>query len=261
VSGPPADAKASAPLAGDRSLNDSLRGMFEQAKRHFVAHEYALARTLLEQICTLHQGYADVYHMLGVVLHDAGLFSQAQSAFERALQLNPRYTEAALNLSVLYNDMGKYSEAKEVYGRALAYCRAEDNGLDPFVSGKIANMHAELADAYHNVGLLTPACEQFRQALALRPQFADLRVRLAMLLLEQQSAADAMVELQRALSDRPQYLPARIQLGVCCYALGNRDEAAGHWRMALEQDPHNAAAAMYLRMISASYMTPGASNA
>ncbi|RYF09426.1 MAG: tetratricopeptide repeat protein [Deltaproteobacteria bacterium] len=179
------NAVASADGAVQTPMGGPARSLFEQAQKLYDAQDYAQARTLLEQICAAPPGYADAYHMLGVVLHDAGLFSKAQAAFERALQINPRYTEAALGLSVLYNDLGKYAEARDTYSQALAYCRAEQHGHDPFVIGKLANMHADLATAYRNAGML------------------------------------------------------------------EGEEAARHWQRALEQEPQNRLAAMYLRMLQA----------
>src|ERR1700755_210940 len=105
------------------------------------------------QIVREHQGFADMFNMLGVIHHGHGRFSQAQEMFEHALQINPNYTEAALNLAVPYNDLGKYAQAKEVYAHAIARSREQPRQLDPFAKGKIANMHARVADAYVGIGM------------------------------------------------------------------------------------------------------------
>ena len=77
--------------------------------------------------------------------------------FRTALRLNPAYTEAALNLVVACNDLGKYGEARTIYEQAMAACRRRRE-VDPFVKGKIANMHAELGATYRAVGVLTRRC-------------------------------------------------------------------------------------------------------
>ncbi len=232
-------------------MDETLRHLIDLAKRHYDRADYAQARTLLEQITAKHQGYADIYNMLAVVYHDAGLFSKAQAALEQALSINPRYTEAALNLAVLYNDMGRYDDARAVYSTALAQCGQARDGLDPFVAGKIANMHADVAEAYRNAGQPDRAVEEYRKALQLRPTFADIRTLLAVTLMQERHLSAALSELQQALLDRPNYQHARIQWGVCSYAMGKREDAIGAWTQVLQEDPQNASAAMYLRMVRA----------
>jgi hypothetical protein len=51
---------------------------------------------------------------------------------------------------------------------------------------------------------------------------------------------------------RPSYVPARIQLGVTLLSLGESAAAGEQWRKALEIEPDNVRAKMYLRMVSAS---------
>jgi Tfp pilus assembly protein PilF len=230
-------------------MDDTLRHLLNTAKESYARRDFSQARAYLEQVVDRHQGYADVYHMLGVVYHDGGLFTKAQAALEQALQINPRYTEAALSLAVLYNDLGKYTDARETYARALAVCKTDEGALDPFIAGKIANMHAEIADAYRNASRLDLALGEYGKALSLCPAFADIRTRLASALMEARQFSVAAQELRRALEDRPSYLPARVQLGLCAWCLGRTGEAADHWQAVLALQPDNPTAAMYLRMV------------
>ena len=138
-------------------MDDTLRQLLTLGKEFYLKRDFPNARAYLEQVVERAQSFADVYNMLGVIYHDAGQFTKAQGAFEHAMSLNPAYTEAALNLAVLYNDLGKYQEAKETYSRALEYTRADPEELDPFVAGKIANMHADVGDAYRSAGRLNSA--------------------------------------------------------------------------------------------------------
>jgi Tfp pilus assembly protein PilF len=50
---------------------------------------------------------------------------------------------------------------------------------------------------------------------------------------------------------RPSYVPARIQLGVTLLSLGESEAAGEEWRKALEIEPDNVRAKMYLRMVAA----------
>ena len=93
-------------------MDDRLRNLMHLAREHYENREYDKAEPLLTQIVREHQGFADMFNMLGVIHHGQGRFTQAQEMFEHALKVNPNYTEAALNLAVTYNDLGKYREAK-----------------------------------------------------------------------------------------------------------------------------------------------------
>ena len=53
------------------------------------------------------------------------------------------------------------------------------------------------------------------------------------------------------MAARPSYVPARIQLGVTLLSMGESDAAGEQWRKALEIEPENVRAKMYLRMVSA----------
>lgn len=230
-------------------MDETLRQLLESGKEHYAKRDFATARVCLEQVTERHENFADVFNMLGVIYHDLGLFSKAQSALETAIKLNPLYTEAALNLAVLYNDLGKYGEARDTYGRALAYCKAERGAHDPFVAGKIANMHADIGDAYRAAGQIEPAIVEYEKAVTLRPGFADLRAKLATALIDNRQYTLAAQELERALRDRPAYLGARVQLGTCYYTMGRLDEAVRQWTQVLQQEPANSAATMYLRLV------------
>ena len=228
-------------------LDEGAKQLLDGAKRSYLRADYPRARPQLERFLQVEPNYADVHNMLGVIYHAAGELSRALAALERALEINPRYTEAAINLAVLYNDMGRYDDARRIYSRALKDSHAHPSGLDPYVAGKIANMHAEIAEAYRSAGQVDKAIGEFGRALELCADFADIRTQMAALLIQQKAFDRAQQELQRAIAHRPHYAAARVQLGVCQLAMGERAAAVATWREVLDKDPNNRAAAMYLR--------------
>lgn len=237
-------------------MEDRTKQLLSLGREHYEKREFDKAEHYLRQVLERDDAkFADVYNMLGVIHHDRGRFEEAQGCFEEALSINPNYTEAALNLAVTYNDLGRYDEAKKIYKAALSRGEESPGQLDPFVKGKIANLHAEVAQAYADAGMAADAMHELRKAILLCPTFADLRLRLANLYRQTGDLDAARFELEEAIAAKPQYVPAHVALGVVLLALNEKDGALERWREALKIDPENKAAAMYLRM--AEGMTDG----
>jgi tetratricopeptide (TPR) repeat protein len=220
-------------------------------REHYQKREFDKAEPMLRQVLEQNERLADVHDMLGVICHARGNFTQAEHHFERALAINPSYTEAALNLAVTYNDRGKYEAARQVYSRIRNTASGGALGLDPFARGKIANMHAEVAQAYADASLVYEAITEYEKAVRLCPNFADLRTKLATLFREVNDLPRAREHYEAAIDARPTYVPARVQLGVTLLALGDTEGAAHQWRKVLEIEPENVRAKMYLRMVTA----------
>jgi tetratricopeptide (TPR) repeat protein len=229
-------------------MDDRLKQLLILGREHYERREFERAEVALRQVLEKTDRYADVYNMLAVILHERGDFVAAEQYFERAVELNPNYTEALLNLSVTYNDLGKYEAARQVYGRIR---KDEHAGglLDPFARGKIANMHADLAQAYADAGCTSEAIEQLKKAVELCPTFADLQTRLGSLYRDAGSLGLAREHYEAARDANPKYPVARVLLGVTLLSLGLPDQAIAEWREALALDPENRSAKMYLRMV------------
>ena len=229
-------------------MDEHTKQMLLLGREHYQKRELDKAEQMLRQVVEKEDRLADVHDMLGVICHARGNFAQAEHHFERALSINPGYTEAALNLAVTYNDRGKYEAARQVYARIKGTPTGPIQGLDPFARGKIANMHAEVGQAYSDVGLVREAIAEYEKAVGLCPQFADLRTRLGSLLREVNDLARAREQYEAAVDARPNYVPARVQLGVTLLSLGDVEGASDQWRQVLELEPDNVRAKMYLRM-------------
>jgi tetratricopeptide (TPR) repeat protein len=230
-------------------MDPQIKHHLNLGREYYHAGEYDRARQHLEAVLEAHDDFADVHNMMGVIEYEAGRPSTARASFERALEINPRYTEAALNLSVSYNELGMYEDAKRIYGQAQT---TPDSGgldkLDAFVRGKIANMHAELGDAYVAVGLLDHAIKEFRKALRVCPTFVDIRTKLATTLRDQGKIDEALDELIAIRESAPDYLQARVHLGVTLWRADRISEARSEWQHVLAENPSNRSCRVYLRM-------------
>jgi tetratricopeptide (TPR) repeat protein len=230
-------------------MNERVKQLLVLGREHYAKREFEKAEQMLRMVLEEEDRYADVHDMLGVIAHSRGNFLVAERHFERALELNPAYTEAALNLAVTYNDRGKYEKAREVYSKIKVGPVGTAQGLDPFARGKLANMHADLAQAYADAGLPREAIREYEKATSLCPQFADLQVKLGTLFREINDLPAARVHYEAALQAKPGYVPARLQLGVTLLALGEPTAAEEQWREVIKLEPENSQAKMYLRML------------
>jgi tetratricopeptide (TPR) repeat protein len=233
-------------------MDDHLKQLLLLGREHYQKREFEKAEYVLRQVVAETDRFPDVFDMLGVMAHGRGDFVLAERNFEKAVSLNPNYTEAQLNLMVTYNDLGKYDRAREIHAQIRHRgARSGDGHADPFAKGKIANMHAEVSQAYNDAGMVEEAIRELERAVALCPQFVDLRTRLAMLYRDGGNPERAKEQLLVALATNGRYVPARVLLGVILLSAGDYTGAIGEFEGALLTDPENRSAQMYLRLARA----------
>jgi tetratricopeptide (TPR) repeat protein len=229
-------------------MEAKLKQVLGQAKDLYENGEYDRAEPLLRQVVEEGgESFADVHHMLGQIHHDRGDFGRAQEYFETAVRINPRYTDALLALAVVYNELGKYEDSTRIQAFARKHVEEHEDAVDPFIKGKIANMHADLASVYMEANLPDEAIHEYKRALSLCPHFADLETRLGHVYRETGEHEEARKHYESALEQNDKYVPARIHLGLLLLRQGLKDEAKEQWHKALEVDPQNKSARMYLK--------------
>ena len=109
----------------------------------------------------------------GIAHHQAGELAQAAAAFREALAVQPDFLPARFNLGVTLNDLERFPEAIAELARVVADEAAH------------ADAHRALGFAYSQVRDIDAAIRHLRQAIALRPDFAEAHLNLGMLLLMQ----------------------------------------------------------------------------
>ncbi len=231
-------------------MDERAKRLLARGRDEYHAGEYDKAEKALAPLARERIPFADVYMMLGVIHYQMGRQRDAVAMFDEALRHNPGYTEAAMHLAIAHNDLGRFDEAKKVYRRMMASRKHTDTDhVDPFVRGKIANMHAEVGQAYEQAGLHAESAHEYRRALALCPTFLDIRTRLGTSLRAAGDLVGAERELQRVKKDNPNLVGPRLQLGMTYYSAGRRSEAAREWREVQAMEPDNRFVKMYLRLL------------
>ncbi|MCC6647069.1 MAG: tetratricopeptide repeat protein [Polyangiaceae bacterium] len=231
---------------------DDQKELLARGRELYEARDHFNAEPVLAQLEQAGTTFADVYDMLGVIAHQRGDLAMAEARFRKAVELNPGYTDALLNLAVTLNELRKYDEARQIFERLGKKTSTNDAVIETFARGKIANMHAELAQAYADLGHLNEAIEQMEKAVRLCPSFSDLRVKLAMFYRDAGRHEYARLELQAAVDASPRFVRAHILLGATQLALGDKSSARQSWEEALSIEPESVRAASYLKMLDES---------
>ena len=229
---------------------DSDSDLLTVARERFEARDYRGAALLLKSAIDAGRGYADAHHMLGLCYAMTEWREEALASFDAAIKLNPRYVEAHLNRSIVLSDLGRAAEAEEALGKAHELGRVDATGFPTVIANRLANMHAELGRAYREAGAAEKAIAQFRDALAMRPAFADLRLDLARTLIEVGALPDAVSELETILRGQPDWVEAMLLRGLAAYLAADYDGAKAVWERASKQHPDEPRLETYRSMLA-----------
>jgi tetratricopeptide (TPR) repeat protein len=231
-------------------MDVSPEHLVEQARERFQLQDYYGAIHLLEELVATGRAFADAHHLLGLSYSLVGQSEQALNQLDRALQLNPRYVEALLHRAIVLNELGREDEADVMFRRAAHVGGEARQGFPAPVAAKLANQHAGLGDAYVESGGLNQAIHQYQEALALGPDFHDLRYKLGRLLIQAGRALDAREQFEIIVRSRPAYLDAAAMLGLACYLAGDGLGARAVWEDCRERRPEDPRVEAYLAMLA-----------
>jgi tetratricopeptide (TPR) repeat protein len=233
-------------------LSDAERRCYEIGRRRWERGEREGALRAFERLLETRREFADVHYMVGTLREQADDLPAAAESLREALRLNPAYAEAMVALASIYERLGEFARSRALAERVAQQALPSAGALDATTRGKLANMEAQLADAYRAAGALPDAIEAYRKALDRCPTFHDIRFRLAITLREAGFPDRALAELARVRRANPDLLDAAVQAGLTLYTLGRSEEALAEWRGVLERDRTREDARMYLRMVTRS---------
>lgn len=230
-------------------LTPSEREALALGRHYFESGDSDAALVQLSRVLRTRRDYADVHYMVGLAHERRGDLEQASRSLEEALRINPGYAEARLALATLHERRGDFDRSRTLAETATTPQRAPAGAIDPTTRGKLANLHAAVADAYREAGDAREAVLAYRKALDRCPDFHDIRHRLGVALREAGLPHQAIQEFRRILRANPEHRASAVQLGVTWYTLGRVDDAVRLWRSVLDEEPARADARMYLRLV------------
>ncbi|MBV6457745.1 MAG: Lipopolysaccharide assembly protein B [Fimbriimonadaceae bacterium] len=215
-----------------------------------------------------HPEYPDLHLHLSLAYRRLGQTELQRHSLDRALELNPRYAAATLHRGLLEFQSGNFDEGLENIGKAIDYdpglnrqryefameCHRKGDtsrtiaALESLGAAEDddANFHARIADSFAKKHLYSEAISEYAKAIAISPEYADIRCRLGQIYLETDEPALAVREFEAALSTNPQYVEALAGKGIALRRLGRNTEARAQFEEVLNFDPHHAIALVEL---------------
>ncbi|MBX7073613.1 MAG: tetratricopeptide repeat protein [Pirellulales bacterium] len=171
---------------------------------------------------------------LATALTAAGRLDEAASCYEQALSLAPNSRIVPAFLAEVHLKGGRHVDAVALFRRAVLGAARDRN-----LSAQATRLGAE----WMNRGQLAEANEAFTAAIRLNPRSVEAENDLAVALLRQGDARQALLHCDRALAIDSEHPVTLANRGVLLDTLGRRAEAIASLRKALAIDPYSIDAA------------------
>ena len=183
------------------------------------------------QAIGLKPDYAEAHSNLGSALNDQGKLDEAIAAFRQAIGIKPDYAEAHSNLGNALQGPGQARRG----GRRISPGDRPQAGLMPRL---IPTSALALADQ----GKLDEAIAAYRQAIDIKPDYAEAHSNLGIALADQGKLDEAIAAYRRAIGIKPDLAEAHSNLGSALQDQGKLEEASAAYRRAIGIKPDLAEA-------------------
>ena len=194
---------------------------FNLGRLYYARGRMQPAKELLYKALERKPEFPEAQVVLSSVHEALGDVEAALGALRVALRLRPGYAGALRNLGLLLGKLGRWAEAEGALREAAGDADAQ------YWRGN-ALVHLDRAQE---------AAECFREALRIRPDFAEALCALGNVLGDQGRRAESIALLTRAIELQPALADAHVGLGNLRVAGRQLEDAALCYRRALELDP------------------------
>ncbi len=214
---------------------------FPLALQHHQAGNLAQAEQYYRLILQADPANPDAHHLLGVCAAQQGRHEQAITSIRQAIALNNAIPAYHGNLALAHNNLGVELQRQQKLDDAVGHFK------------EALQLKPDFAEAYCNLGLaltgqgrLDEASAACNTALRLNPQLADAHNNLGNALRELGKLNDAAASYHEALRINPRFAEAHGNLGIVLMEQNRLVEAAACYRQALAINPDYALALTHL---------------
>jgi tetratricopeptide (TPR) repeat protein len=178
--------------------------------------------------------YAEAYHSIGKILHDAGKVEEGIENYQKAVEINPKREDTYLSLGTALKQNGKIKEARENYQKAI-------------------EVQPDFVEAFNSMGVLEldennfdVAEKNFNQAIKINPKHADSYNNLGIVQLYKYDVNSALESHRRAIEMDPTNAKYHLNIAIAFRNIGDSTLAMQSYKEALKIDPTFAKAHLNL---------------
>ncbi|MCS7033794.1 MAG: tetratricopeptide repeat protein [Phycisphaerae bacterium] len=175
---------------------------------------------------------------LGKALHDAGDIQRSKEAHMRALELAPHVGDTWYNIGAIYASEAQWEKAADAFARARDLAARNRKNSSVYLDATLALGRI----AFYHRGDAAAGERFYREALAIRPDYAPALVLLAILCEDTGRPDEAYQHYLAAIEADPNNFEARYNLGNILMKLGHFREAAEQFSVAVAARPESAEA-------------------
>jgi len=215
----------------------------QQAIADHQAGRLEAAEQVYHAILHRQPGQSDANHNLGVLKVQIGRPEEGLPYFKAALEIDSSREQYSLSYANALLAVGQADEAIDVLHAAMQLGIKSEAMRSMRERAEAALMAKSNADSCHahfhrgnslrDLGQLDGAIASFKQAIALKPDYADAYNNLGNVLRDRGQIGDAVASFHKALEINPEYAAAHYNLGNALRVLRRFEEAAASYRSAL----------------------------
>ncbi len=240
----------------------SIPELLRQATHCHHTGALAQAEAIYRQVIEIEPGNADVYHLLGVLIHQMGRTRDGQLLLRQAVAIKPEAADIHYNLGITLLSTGNITEAGSCFQRVVlldpGHVGAQINLGNTFLhqaqperasacyqqvlllNPRHAFAHFSLGCAYRDQGLLDEAIQSYREALSIEPGNSYAHYDLGLLLAQRGQIDEAADCFRQTLHFEPLHADALVNLGMVLRVQGNVLEAIQCFQDVLRRHPDHA---------------------
>lgn len=171
------------------------------------------------------------HNNLGLVLLEQGKIDEATDHLRRALELSPSVFNLYKNLAQALMIKGNYEEALDYYKQGLTLAAGKDGEKE---------FHLGIGNALDKIGKPQEAIEQYKQALAIDPEYEAAYNQLGKVLVQRGNLDEALLNFSYAVQVNTSYAEAHNNMANVYVQQGRDLDAIDHYGKALRINPDYA---------------------